>query len=497
MKRLGQTTLDQLAATAMVSVPKYDRAASRVSIVHLGIGAFHRAHQAVYSDDLLAAGARDCAIVGVSLRSTATRDALLPQDCLYTVAERDGGRDHLRVIGSVKQILVASDDADAVVARMCDPTVKVVSLTVTEKGYCHHPATGRLDFQHEDIVHDLGNPATPRSAPGYLVAALARRRRQGQPPFTVLCCDNLPHNGALLRTVVREYAQALDSGLAGWIDEHAAFPSTMVDRIVPATTADDTEVVSRALGVADAWPVICEPFRQWVIEDRFVDERPRWELVGAELVADVAPWELMKLRLLNGSHSALAYLGYLGGYRTIAEVMANPDYVRFVSSMMDEEIGPTLSVPTGADLADYQQQLLARFANTGIRHRTWQIAMDGSQKLPQRLLGTIRDRLAAKAPVALTTLAVAGWIRYISAVDEQGVAIDVQDPLAALLRERIERAGADPAEMVRAVTAVEAVFGDDLGSQRAFTEPLTRALRNLQQFGAARTVAAWPGRAQP
>ena len=392
--RLSDGTLAGLPAD--VDRPRYARPEVTPGIVHLGIGAFHRAHQAVYVDDALAAGERDWGIVAASLRSPETRDALGPQDGLYTLAVRSAAGESLRVMGSVLDVRVAPEDPDGLIAAMTDPRVRIVTLTVTEKGYCHDPATGTLNEDHPGIRADLARPQRPGTAPGFLAEALRRRRAAGTAPFTVLTCDNLPANGTTVRRVVSRYAALLDRDLGAYVADRVAFPATMVDRIVPATTPTDTAAIAARLGVADAWPVIAEPFSQWVIEDRFPQGRPAFEAYGAELVADVAPYETMKLRLLNGSHSTLAYLGYLAGYETIADTMADTSFRRLVRGLMDEETGPTLDLPPGADVGRYKDALIARFANPALRHRTWQIAMDGSQKLPQRLLAaTARDRLAA------------------------------------------------------------------------------------------------------
>ncbi|MDX6806197.1 mannitol dehydrogenase family protein [Terrihabitans rhizophilus] len=485
---LSRQTLPNLPPD--VQQPGYDIAAQKIGIVHLGIGAFHRAHQAVYVDDRMAAGERDWAILGVSLRSPDTRDALEPQDGLYTVLVRGGEGVQPRVIGSVQGVLVAPEDPEAVLRAMVDPAVRIVSLTVTEKGYCHDPATGTLRENHPDIVHDLEVPLTPRSAPGLLVEALRRRRANGTVPFTVLCCDNLPSNGRTVRRVVVRLAELLDADLAAHIAADVAFPATMVDRIVPATTAADRDFITERLGVDDAWPVSTEPFSQWVIEDSFPTGRPRFELAGAELVTEVEPYEAMKLRLLNGSHSTLAYLGYLAGHETIADTMADPAFARLVRGLMDEEVTPTLQVPPGADLAGYKASLIARFENTALRHRTWQIAMDGSQKLPQRLLGTARERLAAGGSIARIALGVAAWMRYVTGVDENGAGIDVRDPLGERLRAIADAAGPDAARLAPALLGVREIFGEDLPNEPRFTRPVEEALASLFARGSAATVEA-------
>src|SRR5690606_12891464 len=354
----------------------YDRDAVTPGIVHLGIGAFHRAHMAVYVDDILEKDP-SWGIVGASLRRPDTREALAPQDFLYTLAIRDASGTDCRVIGSLLDVLDANTQRGQVLEIMADPRIRIVSLTVTEKGYCHDPATGDLDPRHPDIVHDLADPGDPVSAPGLIVAAIARRRAAGTAPFAVMSCDNLPANGATTRRIVTRLAALQDRDLAGYITENVAFPGTMVDRIVPATADADCAAISAITGLDDAWPIVTEPFTQWVIEDDFPEGRPAFEAVGAELVTDVEPYELMKLRMLNGSHSTLAYLGYLAGHQYVADAIADPAIRRLVDRLMSEEVMPTLPMPR-ADLEAYRDRLLARFANPALQHRTWQIAMDGS-----------------------------------------------------------------------------------------------------------------------
>jgi fructuronate reductase len=466
MTRLSDATLAALPAS--IARPAYDRAK-------------------VATGNVLA---RDVSwgIAGASLRSPDTRDALNPQDGLYALGVRSGSGEALRVIGSIRGVLVAPENPEALVARMAEPGVRIVSLTVTEKGYCHDPATGELNEAHPDIVHDLAAPRQPRSAPGLIVEALRRRRAAGAKPFTVLCCDNLPANGQTVKRVIARLARLRDADLGALVEGEVACPSTMVDRIVPATTDEDRARINAALGVVDAWPVVSEPFSQWVIEDDFPSGRPAWHDAGAELVRDVAPYEHMKLRLLNASHSALAYLGYLAGYQTIAEAMADPSFVRLVAGLMDEEVTPTLSIPPGADAAAYKRALVERFRNPALKHRTWQIAMDGSQKLPQRLLGTIRDRLAAGAPFDRLALGVAAWMRYVTGIDEKGEPIDVRDPLAPRLRALADEAGPVAERLAAVLLSVREIFGDDLPADRRFTTAVTTALDRLIGAGAKATV---------
>jgi len=490
--RLSLESLGQLSPAA--AAPRYDRADLIPAIVHLGLGAFARAHLAAYTDDLLnAAGGdtknKDWGILGVSLQRPDQRDRLNPQQGLYTTIERGPEGESARIIGCLLGVMVAPEEREALVTRLASPRTRIVSLTITEKGYCHDPATGRLNKSHPDIAHDLADLSAPRSAIGFLVAGLAARRAARLEPFTVLCCDNLPHNGKLVAGLVNDFAESIDPALAAWIASEGCFPSTMVDRIVPALTDDDLAAATRLTGLTDMAPVGHEPFRQWVIEDDFVAGlRPDWENVGVQFTQDVAPFEHMKLRLLNGSHSALAYLGYLAGFETIVDTVSDPAFAAYAERFWSEA-RPMVPPPPGQDLKTYTDALLTRFANPAIRHRTWQIAMDGSQKLPQRLLGTVRERLAQNLPIPALATAIAAWARYIGGTDEKGAPIDVRDPMAALLRETLDAAGNDPKSRIEALLAVEPVFGTDLPRDPRFVEALTAAYTTLLASGARAAIA--------
>ena len=487
MKALSFETLAALPPA--IRRPAYDPAKVGHGIVHLGIGAFHRAHQAIYTDDAIADAGGDWGICGVSLRNPDVRDRLMPQEGLYTAVEKSPAGTRRRIVGSVRDVLFLGEDRARIDARLADPATKVVTLTVTEKGYCHDPATGRLNFDHPDIAHDLTHPDTPASVVGLLVAALAARCAARSGALSIVSCDNLPHNGKVLRGLVAAFAEARDRALARWIDANAAFPSTMIDRIVPATTAADIVENDAALGLHDAAPVVFEPFEQWVIENEFVTPRPAWEAGGAQFVADVAPFEAMKLRLLNASHSAFAYLGFLAGHEYIYQVAAQPAFVAFMRRFMADEASPTIDVPPGVDLVAYRDALVERFGNPALPHRTQQIAMDGSQKLPQRLLATARDNLATGRPVRLVTLAVAGWMRYVSGSDEKGQPIKVSDPLAPQFAEIAAAHRGDPAGLARGLLALRTIFSDDLAADQHFVAPVCDWLAKLYADGAARTVA--------
>lgn len=457
-----------------------------IGVVHLGLGAFFRAHGAIYLEDAVRHSGGAWGIAGVSLMSPGQRDALAPQDCLYHAVELGPDGEKLRLVEAVQQVLVAREDPEAVLELMASPHVRIVSLTVTEKGYCHEPSTGKLNAAHPDIVHDLAH-ALPVSAPGFIVRALQRRHQAGLRPFTVLTCDNLPGNGRMVRGVVLELARRIDPALAQWIESEGRFPATMVDRIVPATKPEDIVRVGELTGFADAAPVMHEPFRQWVVEDDFVDgDRPDLGAVGVELVSDVEPYEHMKLRMLNGTHSALAYLGYLAGHETIAGTVADPVFEAFVRALWEDEIIPAVAAPDGVDLREYAGSLLERYRNPAIRHRTWQIAMDGSQKLPQRILWTLAANLAADRPSPGLILAIAAWMRYVGGVDEAGNAIDVRDPLAARLRS-LSDGETEAAGKVGALLGVREVF--DARLAETLLAPVSEAYERLVAVGARQAAS--------
>lgn len=499
LPRLAPVTLPALPAA--VARPAYDRARLNPGIVHLGLGAFARAHLAVATEAAIAADPAQpdlrWGICGVSLRQPDTRDALAPQDSLYTVAVRDADaagrpRQALQVLGGLTRLLVAPEDPAAVLEALAHPQARIASLTVTEKGYLRHPSGRGLWREHPDIAHDLAHPRAPRSAIGFLVRGLALRRARGLGPLTLLSLDNLPANGHTLRTLVLALADDIDPALAQWIDARCTFPNSMVDRIVPRTTEADRARVAQALGAHDAWPVLAEPFFDWAVEDCFAAGRPAWDAGGARFVADAAPWEQLKLRMVNGSHSAIAYLGAMAGWATVDQALAQPALRRYLEVLLREEVAPTLPPLPGLDAGAYRERLLERFANPALAHRTQQIAMDGSQKLPQRLLGTVRDRLAAGAPIDRLALAVAAWLHYLRGTDEAGQPYPIDDPQAAelaALRQRAQTAG-DVTAQAACFTRHAPVFGD-LAEHPVLVAALAVALQSLQQRGVQGTLEAW------
>lgn len=463
---------------ASVAVPAYDIGSTRIGIVHLGAGAFHRAHQAVYMDDLLAQHPA-WAICGVSLHSREVRDALQPQDGLYTLALL-GRQDRLRVIGAIRELLWAPEHPDAVLARLADPAVRLVTLTVTEKGYCL--SGDGLDVDHPDIVHDLASPLAPRSAIGYVAAGLHRRWRNGVNPCTVLSCDNLASNGHKLRRAVLQFAEKWDPAFAAWVEANVAFPCSMVDSITPATDDALRERVQQALGCDDAWPIQREEYTQWVVEDRFCNDRPPFEQVGVTLSADIAGYDRAKLRLLNGAHSSLAYLGSLMALDSVGDAMAEPVLADFVETLMREHIAPAIALPVGMDARSYIDAILDRFRNPSIRHRLLQIAWDGSQKLPVRLLSTISESLARGRSIDALCLPIAAWMHFVRRQAVLGVAL--VDPMNEVLTATGLACVGEAARDVPAFLALTAVFAL-LSDDARFVAALEHAYARLGDASAA------------
>jgi mannitol 2-dehydrogenase len=460
------------------------RAVLAPAVVHIGIGGFHRAHQAVYLDDLARCGHRDWGEIGVGLRSPAMRDALAPQDWLFTVVERGRHGDTARIVGSMTGYLYAPDDPQAVLKVLADARTRLVTLTITGNGYPVGP-DGCFLAGDPGVRADLAQPRQPVTAFGYLVAALARRRAAGLPAFTVLSCDNLPDNGAAARTAVLGMARSQDPALAAWIEEHACFPGSMVDRITPQTSSEGRRLVAERFGIADRWPVITEPFTQWVIEDRFSCGRPPLEDVGVQFVDDVGPYKLLKTRLLNGGHSALGYLGFLnGGYETTSDAMANPVIADYLAVLMRQEIAGLLPEVPGVDVDAYQRTLLERFANPRISDQLTRLCGRGSTKMPAYLLPSLAEARRQGRPAALLTLAVAAWCRYLRGVDRNGAPIDIRDSLRHLLQPLAARAAGD----LRPLLRQRAIFGE-LGDDAEFVRALERAVRDIDEYGPAAAIA--------
>ncbi len=469
-----------------INVPEYDPGSLTPAVVHLGVGGFHRAHQAVYLDDLARTGETGWGEVGIGLCSPTMRDAVIPQDCLFTVVERSIRGDTARIVGSMVRYLFAPDDPEAVLAALADARTRVVTLTITGGGY---PVgeDGTFDATDPQVHADLEDPARPDTAFGYLVEALHRRRRAGLPAFTVLSCDNMPDNGAATRTAVLGFAAARDEGLAVWIAKHASFPASMVDRITPETDDAARDLVATQFGVRDRSPVITEPFTQWVIEDRFCNGRPPLDRVGVQFVDDVAPYKLMKTRLLNASHSALGYLGYLvGSYATSSEAMANPVISDYLAALMRQEITASLPDVPGIDLAAYQRTLLERFSNPQIGDQLSRLCGRGSTKMPAYLLPSLTAARAEGRPTTLLTLAVAGWCRYLRGYDLTGEPFEIKDARKDVLQPLAVSRGTDP----RPLLGERDIFGP-LGDDPEFVRTLETAIRDIEEYGPAATIAEY------
>src|SRR5688572_5307385 len=470
--RLTEASLH--SARSGTILPTYDRDATRFGIVHIGPGAFHRAHQAYYVDTLLHSDKR-WAISALSLKSTGLRDALKDQQGMYTLVEL-GAAPRARVIGAIRELLVGATDTDAAFARLAARDTRIVSLTVTEKGYCLD-AANQLDPSNPDIAHDLAEPRSPRSTIGWIVEGLRRRRASGVPPFAVLSCDNLPDNGSVLHRALVAYARIGDADLAKWIEAEVVCPRTMVDSITPATDDALRKRAQTLTGMLDEWPIQREPFTQWVVEDLPVMRDADWASVGVTLAKDVSVFDRAKLRLLNGPHSTLAYIGLLRGHESVAEAMRDEQLARFVELLMTEDLAPSLGNPPGFDLEHYISAVLARFRNPGIRHLLSQIAWDGSKKLPVRIVVTISEALRAGRPVHRLAMPLAAWMRFIARQAKAGVAI--VDPDAARLAGIGKACSGDSRADVDRFAACEAVLPPALLADPRFRRALEAAYDKL------------------
>jgi len=485
MLPLNASNLSSLPAG--LAVPGYDRSALRTGIVHFGVGGFHRAHEAMYLDRLMNDGeALDWAICGVGVMPAdrRMREVLDAQDGLYTLVVKapDGGLE-ARVIGSIVEYLFAPDDPEAVIEKMASPGVRIVSLTVTEGGYNFHAVTGEFMADNPDVRHDLEPGAAPRTTFGLITEAVERRRDRGLPAFTIMSCDNIQGNGEAARRSFVAYARLRDPALAAYVSENVHFPNSMVDRITPVTTDDDREQVRRTFGVDDGWPVVCEPFTQWVLEDSFSAGGPPFENAGVQVVPDVEPYELMKLRLLNASHQALCYFGHLAGYRLVHEVAQDPLFATFLLAYMEREATPTLAPVPGVDLREYQHQLIDRFSNAQVRDTVARLCAESSDRIPKWLLPVIRRNLETGGDILLATSVVASWARYAEGIDEQGEPIEVVDRLKDTLMAAAARQRDEPLAFI----ANREVFGDLIDSER-FVSAYRSVLSSLHHKGAKATL---------
>ncbi len=487
---LAQSTLADLPST--VRRPAYDRSTLTPGIVHFGVGGFHRAHQAMYLDALMNKGeALDWGLVGVGLMpgDARMRDALKGQDCLYTlVVKHPDGRREATVIGSIVDYLFAPDDPSAVLEVLVAPSTRIVSLTVTEGGYHVNQVTGEFDASDPVIAADVTGDGMPQSMFGFVVEALRRRRDNGTEPFTVMSCDNLPGNGDVAKKMITSFARLRDAELADWIVANVPFPNCMVDRITPVTAQADIDALQTDFGVQDAWPVVCEPFTQWVLEDHFALGRPAFEDAGVQLVDDVVPYELMKLRLLNASHQALTYLGYLAGYRFAHEVCQDPLFVEFLLGYMEEEGSPTLPPVPGVDLDAYRHQLIERFANPEVRDTLARLCAESSDRIPKWLVPVIQRNLETGGQIERSALVVASWARYAEGVDEDGEPIEVVDRFKDKVMAAAAKQGQDKLAFIR-----DRDFFGGLVDDGRFATAYAAALDSLHERGARATLQARKG----
>ena len=474
--------------TDKVAKPAYLASQTRHGIAHIGVGGFHRAHQAFYTDALMNRGRDlDWSICGIGLRDEdrKVRDDLASQDYLYTLFELGDGDDtQSRIIGSISDMLLAEDSIQAVIDKLASPGIRIVSLTITEGGYCIDDSSGEFMSALPQIQHDLAHPDSPRSVFGVLCAALARRRANGTRAFTLMSCDNLPHNGAVARKALLAFAALSDIGLHDWIGAHVSFPNAMVDRITPMTSNAHRLQLHDELGIDDAWPVVCEPFIQWVLEDKFADGRPAWETVGVQLTDDVTPYEEMKIKLLNGSHLALTYLGFLKGYRFVHETMNDPLFVAYMRAYMDKDVTAQLAPVPGIDLEAYKNTLVQRFSNQAIADQLERVCSDGSSKLPKFTVPTINRLIADGAELKRAALVVAAWALYLKGVDENGQIYAIPDPRAAFCQALV----ADDALIVQRLLSVEEVFGSAIPRSAEFVAAFEWCLNSLRDAGVSKTL---------
>jgi mannitol 2-dehydrogenase len=482
MRDLVQLSTGNLALLDdAVRKPSYDRDRVIPAVCHIGVGGFHRAHQAVYLDDLLhLPGEENWGYCGIGLleQDARMRDVMFRQECLYTVIECNDDSLKAQIVGSVVDYVFAPGSRSTVLDRLSSPECRIVSLTVTEGGYYANEATGEFNADHPDIVADLSHPNEPTCSFGVIVEALDRRRRSGLAPFTVMSCDNIQHNGDLAQRMMLAYAGIRDQGLESWIRDEVTFPNSMVDRIVPATTDAHCIAFHEKFGIDDAWPVVTEPFRQWVVEDNFCSGRPNWERVGVQITTDVSPYEKMKMRLLNGSHQALCYIGMLLGYKTVCEAIADPQIRQLVRTLMDNEVTPLLQEPAGMDLGCYKDSLLERFGNTAIADQLVRIGTDASARIPKFILPSISEQLDRQGPIACLSFVVASWFSFIVASSEDSK-LTVIDPQRDRLIRVAGKAGSDPMPFL----VLDDLFESRLANSNRFRLHLSAMFRNLVETG--------------
>ncbi len=465
--------------------PNYDRKKLNAGILHMSVGGFHRAHQAVYIDRFLNQFAEDWMITGIGLLPNDAENlkVLENQDGLYAVLERSPEKDEVYIVGSIKDLIHAPSNPDAVIDLIASNQIKIVSLTVTEKGY-YYDDQRNLNFLHPAIINDLDLSKTPQTAYGYLIQGLLKRRNQNNGPVTIMCCDNLPGNGHITEHLLLQFADKAEATTAQWIRDNVSFPNAMVDRITPVTTDKIRDILSSEFHVKDAWPVVCEDYLQWIIEDKFIAGRPALDKVGVQFVSDVDPYEKMKVRLLNGSHSALSYISYLLGHREVDKAMADPLVAKFVRAYMDDCITPSIPEVPGINLDEYKDKLISRFSNPSISDQVQRLAEDGSQKIRNAMIPPLEFQLDNNASIKWIALALAAWFRYLSGVDEQGNSIQIKDPMADRLSDAAKVNGQDPIGLLK----FEEIFGSQLIGNARLSDELGLYLQSIYSQGMRKTL---------
>lgn len=484
--KLKSSTVSQFSDR--LSIPRYDKKELSSGIVHIGVGGFHRAHQAVYTDGLLQnPDHKHWAICGVGLRQSdrAMQRALDDQDFLYSVIELGyDDKNTVTVIGAINEFLFAPDDPDSVITKLASAEVKIVSLTITEGGYNVDDNTGLFNFENPDVIHDLQNHSLPRTVFGYLCEALVRRKQKNIAPFTVMSCDNLPHNGDVARLALLSFAKRRDKTLAEWVEQNVTFPNSMVDRITPITNQDHKQWLHQTHNLEDQWPVVCEPFTQWVLEDNFCNGRPPWEDVGAEFTHDVTPFELVKIRLLNASHMAMAYLGFLAGFRYTHEILEDAIFSSFIRDFMDLDVTPILSTIKEIDITAYKDVLMQRFANRQIGDQLARLCLDGSSKMPKFIVPTVHQLIESRAPMERVALIIAGWAIYLRGIDENGNSYLIDDPNS----ETLQAAVRDKDSITQEFLNLSEIFGTELINSPRFSHAYEHALIQLETKGVMATI---------
>jgi mannitol 2-dehydrogenase len=473
-----------MLATAL-PVPTYNRDALDVGVVHMSVGGFHRSHQAVYLDKLLNHEPQNWMIAGVGLtpQDKTNLDHLSQQDGLYTVLERAPDKDAASIIGSIKELIHAPTQSEKVINAIANPAIKILSLTITEKGY-YYDENRHLDFSQANIIHDIALPAIPKTAYGFITKGLQKRIADNAGPITIMCCDNLPGNGHITHHLLIQFLEKAAPELVAWVEQNVSFPNAMVDRITPVTTPAVQDILARDFSVHDQWPVVCEDYLQWILEDKFIAGRPAFEKVGVQMVADVEPYEKMKVRLLNGSHSALSYMSYLMGYRAVDKAMADPLIKAFVKRYMDEDITPSVPAVPGIDLKAYKEKLIDRFSNPSISDQVQRLAEDGSQKIRNAIVPPLEFQLESGGSISSIALALAAWWRYLNGVDEVQQPIAIKDPVAEALSNAARLSPKDPV----ALLSFDAIFGKQLSANAQLVAKMTEYLESIYAHGMRKTL---------